>query len=70
MFVLLHYADGKPGRMVEGPFPTREAAEAYSREWSYDPSRNAVLPLMSPAADDPMRSYNESWSPWKGSVIP
>lgn len=49
MFILLHFANGDPGSMAEGPFPTREAAEAYNREWSYDPLRNKVLPLMAPA---------------------
>lgn len=49
MYVLLHFADGHPGSMAEGPFPTREAAEAYNREWAYNPSRNKVLPLMEPA---------------------
>ena len=49
MYVLLSYYTGIPGRAVEGPFPTREAAEAYNREWAYDPSRNKVLPLWPPA---------------------
>lgn len=49
MFVLVSFYTGVPGRAIEGPFPTQEAAEAYSREWSYDPSRNRVYPLMAPA---------------------
>jgi len=52
MFVLVSYYTGIPGRAIEGPFPTREAAETYSREWSYDPSRNRVYPLSPPAEDD------------------
>lgn len=48
MFVLLMYADGVPGTSVEWPFPTREGAERYNRDYSYDPSRNKVQPLIKP----------------------
>lgn len=47
MYVLIY---DRHGMTVEGPFPTREDAETYSREWYYMPELNKILKLLPPGA--------------------